>query len=89
MRVRVQLSKHTHTYVEVPGPAMRPQCVHLGEPVRREDGLRETVECKPCSAKSGKTISLPVMGCAIHGQCTVAKPVGDLRWCGKCAERTP
>lgn len=84
MRIRVQLTKHTHTYREI-----RPTCKHLGQAVKREDGLRATVECVPCSAKSGKTINLPVMACAVHGQCTVAKPVGDMAWCGKCQERTP
>lgn len=84
MRVRIQLSRNTHTYVEVPDPQ---PCVHLGEAVRREDGLRKTVECLPCSAKSKIPIKVEVLACAVHGECTAEKPVDGLAWCGRCAER--
>lgn len=67
----------------------RGPCKHLGDPIKREDGLRETVECKPCSASSGKKINLPVVACAVHGKCTVANKVDGLTYCGDCDSWKP
>lgn len=55
-----------------PGP-----CVHLGKPTG------EVRECAAC----GGNVRLKVMGCKIHGQCTVGRPVSGLAYCGACPDR--
>jgi hypothetical protein len=57
------------------------QCVHLGEPTGR------TVGCETCTGN----ISLKVLACAVHGECTVGKRVDGVACCsdrkaGRCPD---
>lgn len=63
------------------------RCVYLGDPIKREDGLRETVECPPCAAKAGRPIRLPVVACGIHGRCTIDRRVEGAACCNGCGDK--
>jgi len=57
----------------------RGPCTHLGGELRR-------VLCKSCRS----TVRIKVMNCAVHGECTVRKPVpGVSAVCRSCTDWTP
>lgn len=84
MRVRVQTGPHTHEYHEVAEP---PDCVHLGEPIRREDGLRATVPCLPCEKEARQPVNKPLYACAVHGQCTTDGKADGVASCKGCSDK--
>jgi hypothetical protein len=52
--------------------------------MRRDDGLRETIECPPCSEKAGKPINKAVHACAVHGRCITDGAADGIASCGRC-----
>lgn len=56
-------------------PARKP-CAHLGSPTG------ETRPCKQCN----KTVQVPLMGCAVHGTCSVAKLLAGTECCRICPD---
>jgi hypothetical protein len=54
--------------------AARGRCKYLGEPTGAE------LPCPPC----GGGVRIKVFGCALHGQCTVAKAQPQHACCAQC-----
>lgn len=53
----------------------RDPCIHRGEVLRTEP-------CRSC----GKRVLVKVFACALHGECTVQKLIGELARCGTCED---
>ena len=69
-------------------PMQSAACVHLGEHLRRDDGLRDSVECEPCSAKTSQKIRKPLFVCAVHGRCTTDTKVDGVAFAAPgCLEK--
>lgn len=51
-------------------------CVHRGEALRAD-------ECPTCSG----SVKLKVFDCAVHGECTIIKRLGDVKTCNGCKQR--
>lgn len=69
---------------------IKPTCAYRSaEPLRREDGLRETVPCKPCSAQAGQAVNVELYGCSRFGRCTTAKLVAPIPFCAGCGDYLP
>ena len=72
-------------YVDQPAGAAitkapsRGSCVHLGPP---------TGEVRSC-ASCGGSVRLKVMGCEIHGQCTVGRKIDGMASCVGCPDFKP
>lgn len=52
------------------------ECVHLGDQTRLE-------QCPTCGNKS---VKVKVFACALHGECTYEKKVGELAVCRGCPD---
>lgn len=55
-----------------------PPCVHLGQPTG------ETIACQSCTGQ----VQIKLFTCAVHGSCSLAKPVGR-PCCAGCDSYTP
>lgn len=55
-------------------------CRHLGDELRRE-------ECPTCDPTY--KISLKVLACSIHGECTIGKQLDGLACCATCPDYSP
>jgi len=55
--------------------ARRRVCEHRGE-------LLRTVQCPTCRS----AVAVKVFRCPLHGECTVAKPIGETACCGTCSD---
>jgi hypothetical protein len=51
-------------------------CIHRGAAVLRQE------LCPSCRGR----VSLKVFACSVHGECTIAKPLGKLACCALCAD---
>ena len=61
-----------------PSPPLASPCVHLGPPTG------ETIACQSCTGQ----VKIKLFACAVHGQCSLAKPVGR-QCCAGCESYTP
>jgi hypothetical protein len=71
----------------MPVTKQEPPCVHLGQPILRDDGLRETALCIPCSVNAGSRINVEVLACTVHGRCTQTKAATGIACCVGCKEK--
>ena len=63
-----------------PSPARpRGPCRKLGEPTG------ELVECPTCAGR----VQIKVLGCAVHGRCTVSRSLDGIACCAACPEYQP
>jgi len=58
--------------------SVRGLCAHRGDESRRQ-------ECSTCQGK----VQLKVFTCALHGECTLEKPLAGVRTCKSCPDHRP
>ena len=72
---RIVITPHVKVSALCKSEAPRVDCVHRGAMVGKR-------ECASCAG----TVKLKLFACAIHGECTLAKPLEGVACCGACRE---
>lgn len=85
--IRYQCSRCGATTAPLPPPPARiartcqrpaDDCLHRGEEIR-------TADCPTCSGH----VRVKVFACAIHSECTLAKPLPGIACCQGCGDYAP
>lgn len=74
---RVIVTPNVRIFAPCKSESPRVACVHRGEAT----GLRKCPSCKG-------SVKVKIFACAIHGECTLAKPLEGVACCGGCKDFT-